>query len=283
MPQRLSPTVRRRELGALLRRYRNDAGLTVKDVTERLLCSPAKISRIETGQRAATLRDVRDLSEMYGLTDPAAVDHLMTLAREGKKQGWWQRLDIEPELATLVGLETAASAIGQYTSVIVPGLLQTADYAYAVVRALRPEFTKEQIDETVKARLVRQRVLADADPPHYWAILDEAVLRRPMGGRDVMRIQLARLLEMVELQRVTIQVAPFDAGAHPALDSSFVLLDFEQPDVSSVVYVESLAGQIYIEHTNDVIRFRRTLDRLRAVARSPQDSTAIIQHELEEL
>jgi transcriptional regulator with XRE-family HTH domain len=282
MPQRLSPTVRRRELGALLRRYRREAGLTVKDVTEKLLCSPTKISRMETGQRAVTLRDVRDLSLIYGLKDQQIISHLMNLAREGRQHGWWQRLDIEPELATLVGFETAATAISQFATIIVPGLLQSREYAYAAVRALRPHFTKEQTEETVQARMVRQRILRDTDAPHYWSILDEAVFRRPIGGKSAMREQLERLVEMAELQRVTIQVVPFETGAHAALDSSFVLLDFDEP-VNSVIYVENLAGQLYLEHPNEIARFRKTLDRLKEMVRSPEDSLAMIQHELEEL
>jgi len=276
VPRVDSPTVRRRELGALLRQYRNEAGLAVKDVTDRLLCSAAKISRIETGQRSATPRDVRDLCDMYGVNDPAVRDRLMGLARESRQQGWWQRYDLDSPLQTYVGLEAASSHINDYESSTVPGLLQTHDYANAMLRVWQPEKSPEQRKQAIEARLIRQRLLDTDGGPRLWTVMDEAVLHRRVGGTDVMRTQLEHILKASEATAVTVQVLPFRAGAHRGMDSTFVLLDFDEPAVSSIVYVEGMVGQLYLEQPADVARYRRAFDELRAVALSPADSAQLI-------
>jgi len=170
-----SPTVRRRELGATLRTLREERDLTVAQVAERLLCSPSKVSRMETGQRGATLRDVRDLCEIYGVTDETWVAHLMDLAREGKRQGWWQAYDLD-YFATYVGLEEAATTIKGYQSTIIPGLLQTPDYVRAMSGVLVPAVSAERTDELVEVKLRRQDRLSSQPPVPFSAVLDEAVL-----------------------------------------------------------------------------------------------------------
>jgi transcriptional regulator with XRE-family HTH domain len=269
-----SPTVRRRELGALLRGLRKESGLTVEEVAERLLCSAAKVSRMETGHRGATLRDVRDLCDLYGVEDSTRT-RLMSLARQSKERSWWQEVDhqLPAPYSTYIGLETAAVSIKEFESGIVPGLLQTEDYARSVIReALLPKLSADVVEERVEARLTRQVVLTRENPLSFWVVLDEAVLHRPVGGARVMSAQLKRLVTDADLANVTIQVLPYDAGVHPGLNSTFSILEFAERAVSNVVYVEGMIGQIYLERPQDVERYRHTFDHLRAMAWSPADS-----------
>jgi transcriptional regulator with XRE-family HTH domain len=268
-----SPTVRRRELGALLQQHREATGMTITEVSERLLCHPSKISRIESGQRAASVRDVRDLGQIYGIADARVLDRLATLAREARQHGWWQDYDLETP--AFVGLEAAAARISNFESSFVPGLLQTPDYTRAVVRATRPELTRHQVDQTVEARIIRQDH-ARENNVELWTILDEAALHRVCGGPGVMRAQIDRLVESADLAHIVVQVIPFKAGAHLGMNSSFALIDFEQPSVSSVVFVEGLVGYIYLEKDTDLVRYRKAFDHLRAIAASPSESLDIL-------
>lgn len=269
-----SPTVRRRELGALLRALRNEKGLTVEQVATSLMCSPSKVSRMETGHGAATPRDIRDLCNLYGVTGEAERDQLMSLAREGKRAGWWQGYDLD-YFATYVGLEAEATGIRYFQSTIVPGLMQTPAYARAMHEAGIPKFTPERIDQLIEVRLTRQRVLVRKPPVRLEVILDEAVLHRLVGGAEVMKGQLDRLIEMSNQPNVSIQVIPYSAGAHPAMDSTFNILEFAGP-VSSVVYVEGLVGWIYVERSPDVDRYRQVFEHLRTVASAPRESVELI-------
>jgi transcriptional regulator with XRE-family HTH domain len=273
VPEVRSPTVRRRELGALLRALRNEKGLTVEQVAERLLCSPSKVSRMETGHGVATLRDIRDLCDLYGITDQAERDRLTRLAREGKQQGWWQSYDLD--FATYVGLEAEAAGIKYYQSSIVPGLLQTPDYARAMYEAGVPKFTPERINEHIEVRLTRQRLLVQNPPVRLEVVLDEAVLHRMVGGRAVMRAQLDRLIEVSKQPNVTMQVIPYSVGAHPAMDSTFNILEFAD-SVPSVVYVEGLVGWIYVERPQDIERYQQVFEHLRTVALSPRESIELL-------
>lgn len=274
MPEVRSPTLRRRELGALLRALRNRQGLTVEQVAERLLCSTSKVSRMETGQRGATLRDVRDLCEIYGVTDKDRIDHLMDLAREGKQQGWWQSYDLD--YATYVGLEEAAASLSYYQSSLVPGILQTPDYARAVHEAGYQEYAPGRIDKHVDVRMRRQRLLTQEPPLEVSVVLDEAVLHRRVGGPAVMAGQLAHLVEVAKLKSVTIQVIPFAAGAHPAMDSMFDILEFRESALPSVVYVEGLMGWLYIERPQDISRYVKVFQLLRTAALAPKESIRLI-------
>jgi transcriptional regulator with XRE-family HTH domain len=267
-----SPTVRRRELGKLLRVLRNQRGLTVEQVAEHLLCSPSKISRLETGQRNATLRDVRDLCELYGITDQAERDRLMMLAREARQQAWWQSYDLQ--YATYVGLESEAIAIDDFQSSVIPGLLQTADYARAGHLGAWPRLSPDEIERQIEAKLTRQLVLTKADPPEFRAVLDEAVLHRLTGGQRVMRAQLDKLITASELPNVTIQVIPFSVGAHPGVESNFNILML--PATSDIVFVEGLVGSVYLERLEDLERYSRVFAYLQDVALSPQDTIDLI-------
>jgi transcriptional regulator with XRE-family HTH domain len=273
VPEVRSPTLRRRELGALLRARRLKLGLTVDQVAERLLCSPSKVSRMETGQRGATARDIRDLCAIYQVSDPAQREHLTRLAAEGKQQGWWQTFELD--FATYVGLEEAAVSVSYFGTTVVNGLLQTPGYARAMHEAGFQDFTPERIEEFIEVRMRRQQLLSRDPPLRLDVVFDESVLRRVVGGPAVMGHQLDRLVQMGQLPHVTIQVIPFDAGSHPAMDSNFHILEFAG-QASSVVYVEGLVGWIYLERPQDLDRYRLVFKRLRSVALNPQESVELI-------
>ncbi|HEY6492141.1 MAG TPA: helix-turn-helix transcriptional regulator [Trebonia sp.] len=268
-----SPTVRRRELGAMLRALRNERGLTVDQVAGELLCSPSKVSRMETGHRGATLRDIRDLCDLYEVTGAADRERLMTLAREGKQQGWWQSFSLP--YTTYVGLEQEASSLATFQSAVVPGLFQVADYIRAIHRAGIPRLEDEAIEERVEERGKRQQILTGAGAPRVEAFLDEAVFRRPVGAPAVMRRQLSRLIEISERPNVTIQVIPFSVGAHPALESNFTILEFAGR-APTIVHTESLAGPLYLERDQDIERYMLALDLLRGLALDPEASAQLI-------
>jgi transcriptional regulator with XRE-family HTH domain len=273
-----SPTVRRRELGALLRALRIEAGMTVEQVADRLLVSGSKVSRLETGQRGASQRDIRDLCDLYGVTDPTRREHLDALAREGRGQAWWQPYDLP--YATYVGLEAEATSICDFEPGVVPGLLQTPDYVRAVHEQVMPSLSGAVIEQRIEERRRRQLILSQENPPVLWAVIDESVMHRVVGGPMVMSAQLDHVLKMSALPSVTIQVIPFTAGAHPALDSTFILLDFAPP-LSGVVYAEGLVGHMYLERAQDVQRYRQVFERLREASLSPQKSVELIANKNE--
>jgi transcriptional regulator with XRE-family HTH domain len=274
VPEVRSPTVRRRELGALLRKLRLEKGFTVEQAADRLLFSMSKLSRMETGHGAATPRDIRDLCDLYGVTDEAERDHLMALAREGKQTGWWQSYDLD-YFATYVGLEAEAARIKYYQSTIVPGLLQTPGYARAMHEAGVPEFTPERINELIEVRLMRQRLLEQDPPVRLEVVLDEAVLHRLVGGPAVMSAQVDRLIVLSKRPSVTMQVIPYTVGAHPAMASTFNILEFTG-SVASVVYVEGLVGWIYVERPPDIERYQQVFERLRNIALNPKESIELM-------
>lgn len=266
-----SPVIRRRELGALLRALRTESGKTVEEVAESLLVSASKISRLETGQRGASPRDIRDLCDFYQVTDLAQREHLAALAREGRGQAWWQPYDLP--YATYVGLEAAATQISDFEPGVFPGLLQIPEYSRAVHEAGMPRLSRAVIDTRLDERRRRQTILTrqDPPPPDLRAVMDEAVLHRVVGSPTVMCAQITRVMEASELPNVTVQVLPFEAGAHPALDSTFILLDF--PDrVPGVVYVEGLVGQLYLERPQDLQRYKHVFERLHVISLSQQKS-----------
>jgi transcriptional regulator with XRE-family HTH domain len=269
-----SPTLRRRELGARLRELRLARGLTVEQVSELLLCSPSKVSRMETGHRGATLRDVRDLCQIYGLTDTSQVEYLMGLVREAKQQAWWQSYDLD--YATYVGLEQAATTLSYYQSAIVPGLLQTVGYARAMHEGSMPaEFTPERADKLIEVRMRRQQVLTRDPPLQLRVVLDEAVLHRVVGGPGVMADQLRHFNAIAKRRNVTLQVIPFSTGAHPAMENMFNIIEFG--DVApSVVYVEGLMGWLFLERENDVRRYVQVFKYLCEVALDPKDTIELI-------
>lgn len=266
-----NPTVRQRELGKRLRDLRLRHDLTVEAVAERLLCSATKISRLETGARRPSLRDVRDLCSLYQVDDSASAE-LMSLARGAREEGWWARYE-DLNLYPYIGLEEAAVAITAYSMYYVPALAQTEEYARAIIKGIAPKIAADIHEQRVEVRMRRQLRLEQENPPRYRMLVDEAVLHRQVGGPSVMTVQLERLLEMERRRNVTIQVIPFDAGAHAAQDSAFVFLEFdEESDLLPVVYVEGLIVGQYYERRSDTARYREAIDSLRDAALSPRDS-----------
>ena len=267
--------MRQRELGLRLRELRTGLGLTVEQVGAELLCSATKISRLETGARRASLRDVRDLCRVYGVADPTS---LMDLARQAREPGWWSQFDdLGPRINPYIGLEQEAAVITSYTMYYVPALLQTADYARTVIRGIARKIDNRVLNDRVEARLLRQRRLDVPNPPRYRALADEAVFRRQVGGFAVMRAQLDKILTWTTLDRGSIQVIPFGAGAHASADSNFELLEFgENTRQAPVVYVEGLVMGQFLERPADIARYREAIEYLRDSALNTADSAALI-------
>ncbi len=265
-----SPTIRQRELGLRLRRLRTGLGLTVEDVAEKLMCSTAKISRMETGARRPVPRDVRDLCALYHVDELAAAE-LMKLTKEAREQGWWTQYE-DLNLYPYIGLEQDASSITAYSVLYLHGLVQTEDYARAIIKAIAPKIAPAILQQRVDARLRRQELLEQGSPPSYRLLLDEAALRRPIGGPVVMAAQIAKLLELSAAGKVRVQLIPFTAGAYSVADLGFTLLEFSEPLLPPVVFVEGLVGSPYYERPVDVVRYRESIENIRDSALSPRDS-----------
>jgi transcriptional regulator with XRE-family HTH domain len=267
-----SPTVRQRELGKRLRELRNQHHMTVEEVAGSLLCSATKVSRLETGARRPNPRDVRDLCRLYGVDEPTTTE-LMSLARGAREPGWWTKyedLDLDP----YIGLEQDATAITCFSMYYMPGLLQTVDYARAIIRAIAPKMDPEIHRQRVEARMKRQLLLEEEDPPRFHVLLDEAALHRRVGGVAVMAAQLEKALDAQRDAKATIQVIPFDIGAYAAADGNFVLLEFDEDSgLSPVVFIEGLSSNKYVERDADIARYREAIEYLRNLALSPLDST----------
>jgi len=270
-----SPTVRQRELGKRLRELRNQHGLTVEEVADKLLCSATKISRLETAARRPSLRDVRDLCELYDLDAPTSAE-FMTLAREARQQMWWTQYE-DLNMHPYLGLEAAAVAITSYSMYYIPALLQTEKYTTEIIRNIVPKMDPHILLERVKARMRRQERLEEDDPPRYRVLLDEAVLHRAVGGPTVMADQLDKVLQAERHGKVTVQVVSFDSGAHAAQDSNFTLFEFAaNTNQSPVVSVEGLTGMQYLEKSADIIRYREAIEYLGDSALSPRDSVVLV-------
>jgi transcriptional regulator with XRE-family HTH domain len=279
-----SPTVRRRRLALELRRLREAARLTCEEVAEHLECSASKISRVETGRVSVSPRDVRDMLELYGV--PAEQrESLVQLARDSRQKGWWHAYSdtMQPQMATYIGLESAASEIRIYEVSLIPGLLQTEDYARAVIKAGMVNSPAEDIERRVSLLMARQPAVVRDDPPKVWAVLDEAALRRRVGGSGLMRLQLEHLLAQAALPNVAVQVIPFAGGAHPAMGRPFIILVFPERVDTDVVYLEDLTSALYLEDVAEVDRYNVFFNHLRATALSFDDSAALITSVLKEM
>jgi transcriptional regulator with XRE-family HTH domain len=293
-----SPTVRQLELGKRLRDLRLGKGLTVEEVAKNIMCSATKISRLETGTRRPSLRDVKDLCLLYGV-DKSTAAEFMNIAREAREQEWWTQyedLNLDPYL----GLEEVASAITSYTMYYIPALLQIEDYTRVIIETIAPRMDQEILQQRVEVRMRRQKRLAEADKPRYRVFLDEAVLYRSVGGPAIMAAQLDKILEAERQNKVTFQIVPFDLGAHAAQDSNFILFEFDQkpsssppdpksdsslsdeksgsslsdekPKLPPVVFVEALTGNHYLGKDADIERYSEAIEYLRDTALSPRDS-----------
>jgi transcriptional regulator with XRE-family HTH domain len=279
-----SPTVRRRRLALELRRLREAARLTCEEVAEHLECSASKISRVETGRVSVSPRDVRDMLELYGVPADQR-ESLVQLARDSRQKGWWHAYSdtMQPQMATYIGLESAASEIRIYEVSLIPGLLQTEDYARAVIKAGMVNSPAEDIDRRVSLLMARQPAVVRDDPPKVWAVLDEAALRRRVGGSGLMRLQLEHLLAQAALPNVAVQVIPFAGGAHPAMGRPFIILVFPERVDTDVVYLEDLTSALYLEDVAEVDRYNVFFNHLRATALSFDDSAALITSVLKEM
>ncbi len=284
MAGRTSPTVRRRRLSKELRRLRRDSGKTREQVAGFVGCSPVTITRIEGAQTAGTVPIVARMLEFYGVKGKS-YDVLLTLCREARKRGWWHQYSgsIPEWFEVFVGLEEEASEILSYESELVPGLFQTEDYIRALLHADLHARSEEEIDHRVALRLKRQERLTNNDAPKVWAILNEAVIRRQVGGPHTMLKQLQHLTEISRLASVNIVVLPFSAGAHPSMDSSCAVLRFPEPADPDVVYVQYRRGSIYLEDPSEVDMYVDLFDHLRSRALSPDESLALIADVADEI
>jgi transcriptional regulator with XRE-family HTH domain len=272
----VNPTVRRRRLGQELRRLRELKGMTAEEVAERLLVSQSKISRLENGRRSISQRDVRDLCGVYEVEDVRIVDSLMQMAKDSRQQGWWHSFGDIP-YSVYIGLETDAASLRVYDPQVVPGLLQTRQYAEALIAGALPETPPTDIEKRVQVRLRRQdRVTAPENPLRLWTVLDEAALRRVVGNKSLMRDQLEHLVEQSQLPHVTVQVIPFELGAHPGLNGQYAILEFPEATDSSVVYIEGVTSDLYLEKANDVGKYSVMYEHLRAQALNVEQSRSFI-------
>lgn len=283
MPGTLSPTVRRRRLAFELRRLREAAKLTCEDVAELLECSASKISRIETARVTVSPRDVRDLLRIYGVSNDQQ-ESLIQLARESRQKGWWQAYgdSVQPHFATYLGMESAASQIKQVNLTRIPVLLQTENYAREVIAAGRMSRSLPVHDRSVELLMERQR-LARASPPDVWVVLDEAALRRQVGGPEVMRQQIEHLIERSATPGVFLQCIPFSGGAHVAMDLPFVIMGFPDPADPEVVCMGYPTGVLWIENMTEVHKYNTFFHHLQASALSLGESAALMISVLKEM
>jgi transcriptional regulator with XRE-family HTH domain len=272
-----SPTLRRKRLGIELRRLREQAGLTCEQVGEQLECSGTRISRIETGRISVRPGDVREMLELYDVSDDEA-GALAQLAREARRKGWWHAYGrVYPDwLESYIGLEFEAIRLRDFQPLVLPGLLQTEDYARAVLRAAPDAGSSEAIDRQVALRMGRQAILTQPAPPDLWVVLSESVLRVEPGGAAVLRAQLRRLADLARRPNVALQVLPSRAAAHVAPVSPFTILDFPEAADPTVVYLEHLTGSLFLESGDETWRYTVVFDHLRAEALGTAESADLI-------
>jgi len=278
-PPRADATVLRMLLGSQLRRLREAARITPDEAGYEIRASRSKISRMENGRVSFKDRDIVDLLALYGVTSEEARTATLELARRANKPGWWAKYgDILPDWFEMyLGLEASASIIRSFELQFVHGLFQTNDYARAVTALGHKSAPPDDIERRVALRMKRQDLLAEPEAPKVWAVMDEAVLRRPVGGRSVMRAQLHRLVEVCALPQVTLQVVPFGLGGHAGAGGSFTVLRFDEADLPDIVYIEQLTGALYLEARNDVDHYMEVMNRLSADALTPAKTAKFIE------
>jgi transcriptional regulator with XRE-family HTH domain len=282
--ERVGPTVRRMLVGAKLRRRRTEAGLTREEAAEAIRASEWKIHRLENGQVGFKDRDILDLLRRYGVDDPVEVAEFVALAREANNPGWWQPYgDVLPQwFRAYVDLESAASLIRTYEGQLVPGLLQTDDYIRAIIHDAGLE-SSEELGRRVRLRMARQTLLTREHPPRLWAVVDEAALRRPVGGREVMRGQLERLIAATKLPNVTLQILPLAGGAHPAMVGAFSILRFADRELPDVVYLEHLTNAVYLDKRDEVEKYLDVMELLCVNSEPPAKTVELLTKFLDEL
>lgn len=273
------PTILRILLGAQLRRLRTARGVSREDAGYAIRASHAKISRLELGRVGFKERDVADLLTLYGVTDPCDRSPLLALALQTNAPGWWHKYgDLLPNwFEVYVGLEEAASIVRTYEVQFVPGLLQSPEYARAVIMLVHSAASAEEVDRRVALRMTRQERLTRPDAPTLWAVMDEAVLRRPIGGPQVLRAQIDHLLKVTEMPNVRLQIMPFHRGGHAAAGGSFSILRFPGRDLPDVVYLEQLTSALYVDKLAETDHYIQVMDRLCVQAYSVADSQRFLR------
>jgi hypothetical protein len=272
-------------LGGHLRRMREAAGISRADAGWQIRASESKVSRMELGRVGFKERDVSDLLELYGLQDEQEQSRLMELARAANNPGWWSRYgDVMPNwFANYVGLEVAAKLIRTYEVLFVPGLLQTETYARAVVQLGKAYLPPDEIDQRVALRVTRQQILTRSDPVRLWAVIDEAVLRRPIGGRDAMCEQIEHLLKVSQLPNITLQVMPFSSVGYPGAGGAFTIMRFPEGDLPDVVYIEHAASALYLDKLEDLDEYAAIMDALTIAAAPVSETTERLTEALERM
>jgi transcriptional regulator with XRE-family HTH domain len=272
-------------LGAQLRRLRESANVSREDAGYHIRASGSKISRMELGRVSFKERDVADLLEFYGVSETTERDSLIQLTREANAMPWWQKYqDVVPDwFGVYVGLEEAAQLIRLYEVQFVPGLLQTEEYARAVVMQGAPGIGPDEVERRVAVRMGRQKLLSRDNPPRLWAVVDEAALRRPMGGRDVLAAQIERLMDAVGEPNITLQIMPFRYGGHGAEGGAFTIMRFPEADLPDMVYMEYLTGALYLDKPDEVERYAAVMERLSVAGTSPERTREILAAVLKEI
>jgi len=278
------PTVRRMLVGGQLRRLRTELGISREEAGAAIRASEWKIHRLENGQVGFKERDIIDLLRLYEVTDQDEVAAFLLLIREANTAGWWQHYgDVLPRwFRTYVDLESAATLIRTYEGQFIPGLLQTDDYMRAVVQGAHLDESSEEQGRRVRLRMARQTLLTREHPPRLWAVVDEAALRRPVGGPEVMRGQLERLIEATKLPNVTLQVLPFGVGAHPAMQGSFSILRFPDRELPDVVYLEHLTNAVYLDKRDEVERYLDVMELLCVQSEPPARTVELLEKLLDQ-
>ena len=272
-----SPTLRRRRLGAELRRLREDAGLTIGQVAQHLYCSNSTVSRVETGRISVTLSVVRDMLELYAVGGQQQ-EAVVQLAREARqKEAWWHAYGDVPDIRTYIGFESAAYSIHEYQSLLIPGLLQVEKYSRTILSVLFPNLHPKEIERYVELRMARQSVLLKDNPPTFKVILHEAAVRHLIGMPEAKEEQVSHLVEVARMSNVDLQVLPFTAGAHGGMIGPFTILSFAGPGDPDVIHFEHPTGDLYVDRGEQVHRYELLFEHLRGVARSPDDSTDFLE------
>ena len=284
-PAQSGPTVLRILLGGQLRRPRAATGISPTQAGDAIRASASKISRLELGRVGFKKRDVTDLLTLYGVTADEERDPLLDLAEQANQPGWWQRYsdDLPPWFEVYIGLEEAASALRVHETRCVPELLQTEDYARAAFGLAHPLASTKELECRVKVLMRRQQILRHDTPPHLWALVDEAALRRPIGHPEIMRVQLATLLDAIRSEHVTLQIVPPARSAMTAMAGSFSLLRFAEPSLPDVVYMQQMTSALYLDKKADRLVYKRHLDRLSVNASPPADTEGVLTALLDEM
>ncbi|KWW97970.1 hypothetical protein TH66_21705 [Carbonactinospora thermoautotrophica] len=286
MPTRKSPTLRNRRLGAELRRLREQAGMTLDQVAAAMDVAPSTVSRMENGRSGIRTRDVRLLLDLYQVTDEATRQGLILLAEQARKRGWWVRYgnQLEKPYRDYLSLEAGAVACRTYQPQVVPGLLQTEDYTRALIEGFGLyDYGEEEAQALLAVRQQRRKALDRPEPLRLWAVIDEAVLRREIGGRAVLRDQLDYLLECSHQTNIEIQVLPFSAGAPAWNGGPFILLELPEPADLDVLFLENAAGGLYLEEPDEIELYEKAFNLLRATALPPKESREMITETAKDL